>query len=145
MIDPRGPRFGQALTGTLALSAYVLDEPWIVAGLALVLAGGAIGGPRLNLWGLLYRLLIARHLDPPSELEHPAPPRFAMTLGFLFLTASALILLVLPGLVEAWIGWVLALAVSGLALLAAATSVCVGCEIYVRIQRLRAPSKGRPT
>lgn len=136
-IDPRGPRFGQALTGTISLLAFVLEEPLLVAALATVLGFGAVGGYRVNLWAQLFKRLVKPRLDPPGEREHPDPPRFAMCLGFLFLSSAAIVLLALGPFVTPWIGWALVLTVAGLALLAAVSGLCIGCELYVRIQRLR--------
>lgn len=136
-IDARGPRFGQTLTGTLALAAFVLDAPLLVGVLAAILGAGSVLGYRWNLWARTYKALVRPRLGPPPELEHPAPPRFATTLGFVFLTLGAAILGPGAALAPAWLGWSLVLAVSGLALFAAATGICVGCEIYVLLQRWR--------
>ena len=70
---------------------------------------------------------------PPAELEEAAPPRFANTLGLAF-TASASILYFGFGLHTA--AWVLGVLVAALALLAATTGLCVGCEFYVSARRL---------
>lgn len=140
-IDPRGPRFGQTLTGSITLVAFLLDQTWLVAGLAVILGLGAVGGYRYNLWAKLYKHLVRPRLATPDEPEHPDPPRFAMCLGFVFLSVAAVLLTALAPYTAAWIGWTLVLVVSGLALLAAVTGLCVGCEIYVRIQRLRSPDR----
>lgn len=134
-IDPRGPRFGQALTGTLTLGAFVLGVPELIVALALVLGAGSVLGYRFNLWAQLFKRLVRPWLEAPEATEHPAPPRFAMCLGFVFLSTAAIALVPLAGYVPAWIGWTLVLAVSGLALLAAVTGLCVGCEIYARLVR----------
>lgn len=133
-IDARGPRFGQSLTGTLSLVAFLADLPILVAALAVVLGAGSLLGSRFNLWGQLYRRLVQPRLDPPGELEHPAPPRFAMGLGFLFLSAAAILLLVNVG--PPIVAWGLVLMVSALALFAAASGICLGCEIYLLLQRV---------
>lgn len=136
-IDPRGPRFGQTLTGSLALGAFVFEAPGVLVALALVLGAGSVLGPRFNLWARTYERLVRPLLAEPEEREHPAPPRFAMCLGFVFVSTGAIVLLPLAGYVPAWIGWTLVLTVAALALLAAATGLCVGCEVFVRIQRWR--------
>lgn len=136
-IDPRGPRFGQALTATLALAAFVLEAPALLAVLALLLGAGSVLGPRFNLWARSYRLLVRPLLSPPATREHPAPPRFAMCLGFVFVSTALVLLGPFAAYVPAWAGWALALTVAGLALLAASTGICVGCELYVRVQRWR--------
>lgn len=145
-IDPRGPRFGQALTGSLALGAFVFDAPSVLVALALVLGAGSVLGPRFNLWARTYKRLVRPFLTAPEESEHPAPPRFAMCLGFVFVSTAAIVLVPLAGYVPAWIGWALALTVAALALLAAGTGICVGCEVFVRLQRWRGAdvSTGEP-
>lgn len=137
-IDPRGPRFGQTLTGSLALAAFLFEAPGVLVALALVLGAGSVLGYRFNLWAQAYKRILGPFLAAPEEREHPAPPRFAMCLGFVFVSTAAIVLLPLSAYVPAWIGWALALTVAGLALLAAATGLCVGCELFVRIQRWRA-------
>lgn len=129
MVDPRQPRFGQALTGMALLGGFLADWTPVIPAVAVVLAGASLGGPRLNLYAHAFRGL---RLGPPDELEEAAPPRFANTLGFAF-TSGATLLLLLDLRVAAW---ALALTVSALALLAAATGLCVGCELYVASRRL---------
>lgn len=133
MVDPRQPRFGQAITGGALLLGFVAGWGPIVPVLAVVLGAAAIGGRRANLYAHLFppaRRLLG--LGPPSELEEVWPPRFANAVGFVFLAAATAFLLAgLPGP-----AWALALIVSALALLAAVTGLCVGCEIYVAVRRL---------
>lgn len=134
MVDPRQPRFGQAITGLVLLVGFLASWPATAPVVAVILAGASLGGPRLNLYAHGFRLLKrAARLGEPRELEEAAPPRFANTVGFLF-TAAASLLFAL-GLETA--GWALALIVSALALLAATTGLCVGCELYVASRRLR--------
>jgi hypothetical protein len=138
MVDARQPRFGQAVTGIALLVGYLLDWPLVIPLLAVVLAGASLLGPRANLYAHLFRWIkpLAR-LGPPRELEEAAPPRFANTLGFLFLTAAAIAYFAFqPPVMGGWLAWGLGLIVSALALLAAATGLCVGCEFYVLARRL---------
>lgn len=136
-IDPRGPRFGQTLTGSITLLAFLLDAPTVVGLLALVLGAGSVLGYRYNLWAQLYKRLVRPLLSAPDETEHPAPPRFAMCLGFVFTSVGWLLLEPLAPFVAASVGWAFVLIVSALALFAAATDICVGCELYVLLQRVR--------
>ena len=147
MVDPRQPRFGQAVTGVILLAGYLLDWPVVIPILAVVLAGASLLGPRANVYAYLYReasrLL---RLGPPRELEEAAPPRFANTLGFLFLTVATVAYFAFdPPLAGGWVAWGLGLLVSALALLAATTGLCVGCEFYVIARRVatrgRVPEK----
>ncbi|HEX2030872.1 MAG TPA: DUF4395 domain-containing protein [Actinomycetota bacterium] len=138
MVDPRQPRFGQAITGLLLGVAYFLDWPAVIPVLAAILAGASLLGPRANLYAYLFRAVKrAARLGPPSELEEAAPPRFANTVGFGFLTvASVAYFAFSPPLLGGWLAWGLALVVSVLALLAATTGLCVGCELYVAARRV---------
>lgn len=138
MVDPRQPRFGQAVTGLALAIAFVLELRAAIPALAVVLAGASLLGAPGNLYAWAFRALRPM-LNPPAELEDAAPPRFANTLGFLFLAAASVFLLSgVPAL-----AWGLALLVSGLALLAAATGLCVGCELYVIARRALARDRRR--
>src|SRR5438128_10080526 len=92
LVDPRQPRMGQAITGTVLLIGFVLGWPAVLPVLAVVLAGASVGGPITNLYAWIYRG--ARRVlkfGPPAGLEEIGPPRFANTLGFLFLTTASIL------------------------------------------------------
>jgi hypothetical protein len=144
MIDARQPRFGQAVTGVVLATSFVLQWPPAIVAMAAVLTAAAVGGPAFNLYAHAFRLARrAGWVGPPRELEEPGPPRFANAVGSLFLGAASLLLLV--GLPTA--AWILAVVVAVLALLAAATGLCVGCELYVAARRVatRGRVRGRHT
>lgn len=130
MVDPRQPRFGQAVTGLALAIGFVTDQRAVVPVLALVLAAASLLGGPGNLYAWAFRAFRA-FLPPPAELEEAAPPRFANTLGALVLGAASFLLL--AGVPAA--AWSLALIVSGLALVAAVAGLCVGCELYVIARR----------
>jgi hypothetical protein len=136
MIDPRQPRLGQGITGAALLVGFLLDQPLILPVLAVILAAASLGGPSLNPYALIFRgIRSAGWIGPPRELEEAAPPRFSNTLGFAFLTAASLAYF-LPEQPLTWLAWGLGLLVSALALLAATTGICVGCELYVFVRRI---------
>lgn len=139
MVDPRLPRLGQAITGTVLGVAFLTQWPPAIPLVAALLAGASILGPRVNVYAYLFRWL-KRSLrwEPPAYLEEAAPPRFSNTVGFVF-TAVATVAYYSFG-AEA-LAWTLAIIVSALALLAASTGLCVGCELYVLIRR--AATRGR--
>lgn len=127
MIDPRGHRFGAALSVAILAIGFVSGAPVVVAFLAAALGVSAFFGTRYSLlgrpWPLVRRFF---RIAPPSELEHELPPRFAQALGFIgFTAASALFLLGLPAL-----GWLVAAAVGALQAVLAATGYCLGCRLY---------------
>ena len=134
MVDPRQPRLGQAITGGVLLTGFLLDVPAVLPVLAAVLAGASLLGPPFNLYAHLFRVLRrAGAFGPPRVLEEAAPPRFANAVGFVFLTVASLAWF---GFDAGWVAWGLGLLVSALALLAAITGLCVGCELYVWARRL---------
>ena len=132
-IDPRGPRCNQAMITALLLVGFVLDWEPAVPAAAVVLGLGAALGPRFGPFLALYASVIRPRLGPPAELEDPRPPRFAATLGAVVLVAATVAFAAGAGI----LGWVLALLVAFLAGLAAATGICVGCEIYLYLARRR--------
>jgi len=132
-IDPRGPRFNQAVLAVALLSAFLLDVPLVVPVFAVVLFLGAAFGPRYGPFLALFRVAIRPRLGPPGELEDPRPPRFAASLGVVFLAAATVALA--SG--ATGVGWALALLVAALAALAATTGVCIGCEVYLLAARRR--------
>ena len=132
-IDPRGPRFNQAMIAALLLGGFLLDWEPIVVVVATILGLGAALGPRFGPFLALYAHVIRPRLAPPAELEDPRPPRFAATLGAVVLAASTAAFLAGADAV----GWILALLVAFLAGLAASTGICVGCEIYLFLARRR--------
>ncbi|HVF31683.1 MAG TPA: DUF4395 domain-containing protein [Acidimicrobiales bacterium] len=132
-IDPRGPRFNQAVLTVALLGAFLLDARWVVPLFAVVLLLGAALGPRYGPFLRLYAEVIRPRLAPPADLEDPRPPRFAAAVGVVFLTgASVAFAAGAHGL-----GWALALVVAALAGLAAVTGICVGCEVYLLLARRR--------
>lgn len=132
-IDPRGPRTNQAVLSAALIVGFLFRLEWIAPLFAIVLGLGAAFGPEYGPVLRLYKAVIKPRLAPPAELEDPRPPRFAASVGVVFLTAAtAMFVIGAEG-----VGWVLALMVAALAALAAISGICVGCEIYVLLVRLR--------
>ncbi|WP_149204961.1 DUF4395 domain-containing protein [Actinotalea subterranea] len=137
-IDPRGPRFGAAISATLLAATLLLGtQPaaLLLLGVsaALFLVGTARGAQG-SVQGLLFRALVRPRLAPPRELEAPAPPRFAQLVG-LVVTGSG-VALGLTGL-EGAVPVAAAIALAA-AFLNAAFGFCLGCELYLLLARLRA-------
>jgi Domain of unknown function (DUF4395) len=132
VIDARAPRFNQATIGTLALVSFLVDWWPLLAILAGQLAVGPLLGRRFCLACLAYFELVQPVLGE-GPIEDSRPPRFANAIGAVVLGAAALA----HGLGFATLGWTLGFLVAGLALLAAATGFCAGCEMYRLGARLR--------
>ena len=125
VIDARGPRFNQAVVGVLAGLAVATGWWPILAALAAQLAIGLTLGRRFCLPCLAYFELV-QPVFGEGPLEDARPPRFANMVGVAFLTAaSAAYALGAPVL-----GAILGGLVAVLALLAATTGFCAGCEAY---------------
>ena len=137
VVDERAPRFLQA---TVAVGAAVtLATGWwaIVGLLALQLAVGLVFGRRYCLPCVLYFEFVQPRIGE-GEVEDARPPRFANILGASFLGASTLAFV--AG--EVTTGYVLTGLVAILASIAAFTGLCVGCEGYKIIARLRGVRPG---
>jgi hypothetical protein len=135
MIDSRAPRFNQAVIGLLSLLAIATGWWWLLAALAANLASGLTFGRRFCVTCVFYFAFIQPRVGE-GPLEDSRPPRAANVVGFVFLSAAA----AAYGLGAGTVGAVLAAIVAALALLAATTGFCTGCEAYKLGRRLT----GRP-
>jgi hypothetical protein len=132
VIDEHAPRFNQAVTGLVALLGAVFGWPLAWALMAAQLLIGLTLGRRFCLPCVAYFELVQPLLGE-GPLEDSRPPRLANAMGTVFLSAAALASwLGVPAL-----GTVLGLLVAALALLAASTGFCAGCELYRLTARLR--------
>ena len=138
VIDARAPRTNQAIVGTLSLLAFVTGWWPILGLLAAQLAIGLRFGRRWCLPCLLYFDVIQPRFGE-GPIEDSRPPRFANLVGVVFLGSATLA----HALGFPVVGWGLGLIVAALALLAATTGLCVGCEIYRLGARIRGIRPGR--
>ncbi|HEX7598818.1 MAG TPA: DUF4395 family protein, partial [Polyangia bacterium] len=140
VIDARAPRFNQAVIGAAALAAWLLGFWPLLTLAALQLALTLTFGPRLCLACILYFKLVRPRLGP-GPVKDARPVRFANVVGLVFLSAATVAHL--AGFSR--LGWTLGLLVAALALLAATTGLCVGCELYRLLARLRGIGPRRVT
>jgi hypothetical protein len=125
VIDSRAPRFNQTVVGLVSVVAVVTGWWWLLALLAAQLVVGLTLGRRYCLPCLAYFELV-QPLFGEGPLEDARPPRFANMVGAAVLTAASLAYVL--GYEAA--GIALGSLVATLALLAAATGFCAGCEAY---------------
>jgi Domain of unknown function (DUF4395) len=125
VIDSRAPRTNQAVVGVVSALAVATGWWWLLALLALQLAVGLRFGRRFCLACVAYFELIQPRFGE-GPLEDSRPPRAANVVGLVVLTAASLAYV--TGLHTLGIG--LGLLVAALALLAAVTGFCTGCEAY---------------
>ena len=125
VIDSRAPRTNQAVVGLLSAVAVATGWWWLLALLALQLALGLTFGRRVCLACVFYfEVLQPRFGEGP--LEDSRPPRAANIVGLVVLTAAS----VAYAAGAEWLGAALGVLVAALALLAAVTGFCTGCEAY---------------
>jgi hypothetical protein len=133
-IDPRGHRFGAAVSVVVLALAFLANAPIVVPVIGAALGVSAYFGTRYSVLGRPWPALRrAFRIGPPVELESEVPPRFAQALGTLGLALATLALAsgALTGAALATAtGWLLAGAVAALQLLLAATGYCLGCQLY---------------
>jgi hypothetical protein len=138
VIDARAPRFNQATIGVVSVVALLTGWWWLLGLLALQLTLGLRFGRRYCLPCVFYFEVVQPRLGE-GPVEDARPPRFANLVGAVFLSTATLAYLVgLPA-----VGAVLGGIVAALALLAATTGLCVGCELYKLLARVRGVRPGR--
>ena len=137
VIDSRAPRFNQATVGLVSLLALATGWWWLWALLAAQLALGLTLGRRFCLPCVAYFELVQPRFGEGS-LEDSRSPRFANVMGAVVLTTATVA--IAAG--YSTLGWALGLLVVALALLAAVTGFCTGCEIYRLGARLRGVGHG---
>jgi hypothetical protein len=135
VIDTRAPRFNQAVVGSVSLLAISTGWWWLLALLAAQLLLGLTLGRRFCLPCLVYFELVQPRIGE-GPLEDSRPPRAANMVGFVMLSAAS----ISYGAGATRLGLLLGGLVAALALLAAGTGLCTGCEAYKLSRRLR----GRP-
>lgn len=142
-VDVRGPRFAAwvttvVLVATLGVSARSPLAAAIILGVqAVVFAIGALGGPRRHPYGRLFATLVAPRLGPVKEREPVAPLKFAQLVNLIFAVAGAAGFAVgapLTGVIATAFALVAAF-------LNAAFGICLGCQLYPLVIRLR-PTAG---
>lgn len=132
-IDARAPRFGAIITTVVLAVVLVTGSGWLLLAQTLVFAVGALAGLRYAPYGLLYRYLVRPRLGPPTRTEAEAPPRFAQGVGMVFAAIGTI------GFAagDPVVGLVFAAFALAAAFLNAAFDFCLGCHMYLLIQRIR--------
>jgi hypothetical protein len=122
-------------------AVLITGNVWVLTAQAVMFAAGTFLGLARSPYGLLYKWLVRPRLGPPAELEDAAPPRFAQAVG---------LVISLIGIAGYGTGVVpLGMAAASLGLVAAVLNgvfgVCLGCEMYLLIRRMRPALAGADT
>jgi hypothetical protein len=123
-----------------SLSQRALDPAFLLLlAIALLFVWGVVS-PRTAPWAVLYRTLVQPRLREPRELEDPRPPRFAQGVGLLVTGIGLLLHL-------AGVPWALPIAAAmafAAAFLNAVFGLCLGCQLYLVLQRAGLVGRERP-
>lgn len=109
----------------------LLDPGFLLALVIALLFLWGVVSPRTAPWSALFRSAVRPRLSPPTELEDPRPPRFSQGVG-LFVVGIGLVLHLLG------VPWALPIATAAAfvaAFLNAAFAFCLGCQLYLLLQR----------
>ncbi|QCQ89817.1 DUF4395 domain-containing protein [Rhodococcus sp. SGAir0479] len=145
-VDVRGPRFAAWITtAVLVVVLLVSTFSTVAAGLllaaqAVVFAIGAAAGPRRSPYGRVFARLVAPRLGPTVEREPVAPLRFAQLVGLVFAVVGTVAFLAGAGL----IGGIATGFALFAALLNAAFGICLGCQLYPLVARMRGAGAPHP-
>lgn len=139
LVDVRGPRFAAWVTTAvlvLALAVSAASAPAaavILAGQAVIFAIGAVGGPRRHPYGRIFAAVVAPRLGPVQDREPTPPLKFAQLVGLIFAVVGS------AGFAAgAFLVGVIATAFALVAaFLNAAFGICLGCQLYPLVARLR--------
>lgn len=138
-VDVRGPRFAAWITTAVLLAVLVLSAispaaaTILLAVQAVVFAIGALRGPRQHPYGLIFANFVAPRLSPVTEREPVPPLQFAQLVGLIFAAVGV------AGFVfgAPLLGVVATAFALFAAFLNAAFGICLGCQLYPLVHRVR--------
>jgi hypothetical protein len=141
-VDHSALRVNQALIISLLALAFVLNVPWLVVAVALIMGLGTLRGQPGFRWVYTGLLKPRGWVRPDLLQDNPEPHIFAQGFGAAVVWAGAIALL--AGVQTA--GWALVGLVIALAALNLFARFCAGCAVYYWLGRLRVPgfSKAPP-
>jgi ammonia channel protein AmtB len=138
-VDVRGPRFAAwvttiVLVATLIVSGISTLAAAIILGVqAVIFAIGAVAGPRRHPYGIVFAKVVAPRLAPVREREPVAPLKFAQLVGLVFAVFG------FTGFAAGapLVGVIATGAALVAAFLNAAFGICLGCQLYPLVVRLK--------
>jgi hypothetical protein len=135
-VDPRSVRVAAAFT-TVVLALVLVTPPPVSIALLIaqtaVFAIGALVSLQASPYAIVFARFVRSRIGPPAELEDARPPRFAQAVGLGF----AGLALIGIGLGAPNLGLVAVALALVAALLNASIGLCLGCELYLALHRLR--------
>jgi hypothetical protein len=132
-VAEREVRTAQAAVGVLLLGAFVFRVPELVVGVTVVLAIGALFGPRVNAFHVAYRAVLGPRLTTPSPMVAPHAVRALDALAtVLLLVACAAFAVGIDA-----IGWFVTLIEAVIAIVQATTGYNAALDLLERMRRGR--------
>jgi hypothetical protein len=132
-IDARGPRWSAVITTIVLAIALVTSNVWVAAFQAVVFAIGAIRGPQLTPYAIIFKKLIKPRLKSDATFEDVRPPQFAQSVGLVFALVAVIASVTgADGVFTIAVGFALAAA-----FLNSAFNFCLGCQVYLLLLRAR--------
>ena len=135
-VDARGPRFAAWVTTAVLVIALIVSGFSMIAAAAVlslqavVFAIGAARGPRRHPYGRAFANFVAPRLGAVTEREPVPPLKVAQLVGFIFAVVGFAAGVPLLGLIATAFALVAAF-------LNAAFGICLGCQLYPLVARLR--------
>ena len=123
-----------------SLAERVADPAFLLLLVIALLFVWGVAWPRTAPWGVLFRRVVRPRLKPPTDLEDPRPPRFAQGVGLFVVTIG----LVLHLFGVPWALPISAAAAFIAAFLNAVFGLCLGCQLYLVLQRAGVVGRARP-
>jgi hypothetical protein len=131
LIDPRGPRVTASITLIVLGAAFLTHSTFLILLQLIQFTIGGFVSPKKAPYGIIYRKLIQPRLAGDFIGEDIRGPQFAQKVGFLFAALATIgsftnvgLLFNIP-VIFAFVA----------AFLNAAFDYCLGCQIYLLIQR----------
>ena len=134
-----GPRFVAWITTVVLVATLIVSgvnplAAAVILGLqAVVFAVGAVAGPRRHPYGIVFANVVAPRLGPVREREPVAPLKFAQLVGLVFAVFGVAGFAAGASLV----GVIATAAALVAAFLNAAFGICLGCQLYPLVVRLK--------
>jgi hypothetical protein len=132
-VDITAIKFNQACIIIFTLLGFVLNQPYLVLFVGLVLAVGTIL-PKAGLFKQIYSKLLKPNGLLKANIidDDPAPHQFSQGLGALFLLASSTALLAFNNPALGWVlGWIVII-LAGINLF---FNFCAGCFVYYQLDK----------
>jgi hypothetical protein len=123
-----------------SVAERVLDPGFVLLLVIALLFVWGVVSPRTAPWAVLFRTVVQPRLAPPRDLEDPRPPRFAQGVGLFVVTVGLVLQLV-------GVPWALPITAAMAfvaAFLNAVFGLCLGCQLYLVLQRAGLIGRARP-